>query len=152
MHELCFASLKSRTCVFYYLPARSHISATSPPPSPLSVWIHNRPRFSFHRSDSLDSFTVAETPAWLTVTARRVLRQISGEVTLTPRKPVASTRVLGESKEAFVAAPPWARIAYLIMTSGLEELHKTKRLIKVRFSKFCCWKHNRVIICMLRSR
>ncbi|CAN0471159.1 unnamed protein product [Ascophyllum nodosum] len=82
------------------------------------------------RSDSLDSFTVAETPAWLTVTARRVLRQISGEVTLTPRKPVASTRVLGESKEAFVAAPPWARIAYLIMTSGLEELHKTKRLIK----------------------
>ncbi|CAN0300636.1 unnamed protein product [Ascophyllum nodosum] len=82
------------------------------------------------RSDSLDSFTVAETPAWLTITARRVLRQISGEATLTPRKPMASTRVLGEPKEAFAAAPPRARIAYLIMTSGLDELHKTKSLIE----------------------
>lgn len=28
-------------------------------------------------------------------------------------------------------SPPRARVAYLIMTSGIEELHKTKRLLKV---------------------
>ena len=43
-------------------------------------------------------------------------------------------RSLGDEQEQIGSAdppPPKARVAYLIMTSGIEELRKTKRLLKV---------------------
>lgn len=92
----------------------------------------------FDRSDSL---VIGDEPVVSTVSAASsVVSPVSrllGEATWMAQPSVLPTaRALEDAENEEADAPPRrARVGYLIMTSGMEELYRTKRLLKVKYSR-----------------